>query len=472
MQRPSWQGQWGPSSAQLELKGKTVLVLGLGRFGGGVDAALFLARSGSRVIVSDAARPETLQQSLAQLAGLENIDLRIGQHRPADVEEADLLLVNPAVPDESPYLATARALGRPITTAVNLFFQHCPARIIGVTGSNGKSTTAALIAFLLEKARPQDATYGMVWLSGNIGNIPLLGLLDQIRPEDLVVLELSSFQIPYLELIGKGPKVAVLTNLTPNHLDRHKTFEAYCLAKEPLFALQPLDPKDPALSVFNQEDPVGMEWYRRYSGQPGRFCRTFSPDQLSAELTHALPLPGRINQANLAAAMVVAGHFSVTDQAAAMVLPAFKGLPHRLELVATIDGVRYYNDSIATTPESAIAALEAFEQPKIIIAGGSDKGLSYQAFGQVVAKRAKVAVLVGATAQRIAEAIMACPDNQAKIIFVKTFEQAVYLASQNAQPGDVVLLSPASASFDMFDNFQQRGLEFARLVRQLATKTS
>jgi UDP-N-acetylmuramoylalanine--D-glutamate ligase len=173
----------------LELKGKTVLVLGLGRFGGGVDAALFLARSGSRVIVSDAARPETLQQSLAQLAGLENIDLRIGQHRPADVEEADLLLVNPAVPDESPYLATARALGRPITTAVNLFFQHCPARIIGVTGSNGKSTTAALIAFLLEKARPQDATYGMVWLSGNIGNIPLLGLLDQIRPEDLVVLE-------------------------------------------------------------------------------------------------------------------------------------------------------------------------------------------------------------------------------------------------------------------------------------------
>jgi len=451
-----------------EISGKKVLVIGLGRFGGGVDAVRFAARTAARVIVSDAASAKTLEQSIAQLADLKNVELHLGQHDPDDIRTSDLIIVNPAVSEESPFLATARSLGRPITTAVNLFFQACPARIIAVTGSNGKSTTAALTAYLLDNARPLSAGYGNVWLSGNIGNVPLLGLLDRIGPEDLVVLELSSFQIPYLQQIGIGPKVAVLTNLTPNHLDRHKTFQAYCQAKEHLFALQPLDRHDPAISVFNTHDQVGMEWLARYSKQPGRLCLTFAAEEIPSQVRQAFGLPGRANLENLAAAMTVVRQFGLTDGPVAAALPGFRGLPHRLELVATINGVRYYNDSIATTPESAIAALEAFEQPRIIIAGGSDKGLSYQDFGKAVATKAKVAVLVGATADRIAKAITACPENKARIIRAETFEQAVQIAHQCACPGDVVLLSPASASFDMFTNFQQRGMEFARLVQQIA----
>lgn len=451
-----------------DLRGKRILVMGLGRFGGGVDAVRYLSARARTVVVSDVAGPDGLKESVEQIADLTNVELHLGGHRQQDIYDADLIVVNPAVPQENPFLQMALDANRPITTSVNIFFVHCPARIIGITGSNGKSTTAALTAFLLEKAAPADRSFDRVWLSGNIGNSPLLELLDQIGPKDLVVLELSSFQIPYLQMVRKGPKVAVLTNLTPNHLDRHKTFEAYCQAKEYLFSLQPLDPEDPAISIFCQDDQVGMEWFRRYSQQPGRRCLRFSADLLPDSLIKAMPLPGRINLANLAAAMTIVRQFGVDEDLAAGVLPGFRGLPHRLELVATINGVRYYNDSIATTPESAIAALEAFQQPKVIIAGGSDKGLSYEAFGKAVANRAKAAILIGATAGRIAQAIMACPENRARVIMAETFQQAVKLASQAAEPGDVVLLSPASASFDMFKNFEHRGKEFVRLVTELA----
>ncbi len=448
--------------------GKTVVVMGLGRFGGGTDVARFMADRGARVVVTDAAPESKLSGPVQELHGVAGVEFHLGGHVQADFEQADLIVVNPAVADVNPFLAIARSHNRPITTAVNLFLQGCSAPIIGITGANGKSTTAALTAHLLARAEgTANASYRKVWLSGNIGNTPLLGVLDQVQREDLVVLELSSFQTERFGLIRMAPKAALLTNLTPNHLDRHGTFEAYAAAKENTFKYQPLDPADPALSLFFAEDLVGQQWFSRYQGQAGRTCRFFSPDDVPQALRGQFRLPGRANLCNLAAAVALARHFGVSESQMEEALPSFESLAHRLEYVGQVRGVRYYNDSIATTPESAIVALTAFDEPKVIIAGGSDKGVSFEGFARVVAQRAKVAVLVGKTSQRIGQAIQACGDNRAQIVFARTFPEAVDLASRHACPGDVVLLSPACASFDMFDNFEQRGREFARLVREL-----
>jgi len=252
--------------------------------------------------------------------------------------------------------------------------------------------------------------------------------------------------------------------LTPNHLDRHGTFANYCAAKENIFRFQRLDDESPAVSIFNAEDEVGAEWYRKYRNDRGRICIQFSADDVSDELRGVFPLPGRANRSNLAAAIAVAGRFGVSDESIKASLPSFKVLPHRLEFVAEIGGVRWYNDSIATTPDSAIAALEAFDEPVIIIAGGYDKKLPFDDLGRKISEKAKAAVLIGQTAQKIARTIEGTRIEQAK-----SLAAAVEAANRFAESGDVVLLSPACASYDMFDNFQHRGNEFMKLVRALAS---
>jgi UDP-N-acetylmuramoylalanine--D-glutamate ligase len=315
-----------------------------------------------------------------------------------------------------------------------------------------------------------------VWLSGNIGNEPLLTRLDQIAPDDLVVLELSSFQLEQLAQIQKAPTVALLTNLTPNHLDRYGTFENYCAAKESIFKFQKLDDKFPAVSIFNVEDKVSAEWFAKYKKDAGRICITFSADDISEQIRESFPLPGRVNLSNLAAAVAIARHFGIDDDQLRNSLPQFKALPHRLELVAEVDGISWYNDSKATTPESAIAAIEAFEEPTIIIAGGYDKHVAFGEFGKIIAEKTKLAVLIGQTAEKIAEAIRKTQDSSFKaqetiqntrIEVVDSLAEAVQLANKVAESGDVVLLSPACASYDMFENFEHRGQEFCKLVREI-----
>jgi len=451
------------------LADKKVLVMGLGRFGGGVDVARFAARAGARVVVTDLAAPEQLRDSIGQLRELANLDLHLGRHEPDDFAAADIVVVNPAVPPDNKFLRIARQHDRLITSQIEWFFQMCPAQTVGITGANGKSTTTALTAHLLEKA-PQDSgarVYEKVWLGGNIGNRPLLASLDQIGPRDVVVLELSSFQLEQLARIRVAPNIALLTNLTPNHLDRHGTFEAYCAAKENIFRLQKCDKDAPAVSIFNADDPIASQWHDRYARQQGRICTTYCADEVSNEIRESFALPGRANLSNLAGAVAIARQFGVADQAIATVLPDFRALPHRLELVATINGVRWYNDSIATTPQSAIVALEAFEEPKIIIAGGYDKKLPFDELGEKIARRAKAAVLMGQTADKIADAIQAAaPDpSQLRTERASSLAQAADIAGRLAAPGDIVLLSPACASYDMFENFQQRGRMFVELVR-------
>ena len=465
--------------------GKTVLVMGLGRFGGGIDVARFAHDAGARVIVTDLASTEQLSDSLSRLQELDGIEFHLGSHEPADFEQADIIVANPAVPINNKFLQIARQANRFITSQINIFFELCPAKIIGITGANGKSTTTALTAHLLKNTRSET-----VWLSGNIGNQPLLTTINQIGPDDLVVLELSSFQLEQLAEIQKAPHVALLTNLTPNHLDRHETFENYCAVKENIFKFQNLDVSRPAVSIFNAEDKIATEWFEKYKDDAGRICVKFSADDVSEEICKCFALPGRANLSNLAAAMAIAGLFDIIEDDIKNALPTFKALPHRLELVETINGVLWYNDSKATTPEGTITALDAFDKPTIIIAGGYDKNLPFDKLGEKIVQKAKAAILIGQTAPKIAEAIHKAHQSLIGVAateqgevdgpstslhsvaatqteIVSSLSDAIIQANKIAESGDVVLLSPACASYDMFENYEQRGLEFTQLVHKL-----
>jgi UDP-N-acetylmuramoylalanine--D-glutamate ligase len=453
------------------LSGKTVLVMGLGRFGGGVDAAKFAAACGADVIVTDLAGPDELAASLAQLKDYPNIEYHLGSHSEEDFEKADIVIANPAVPPDNRFLEIAASCAHLVTSQIAIFFELCPATTIGITGSNGKSTTAALTAHILRNAN--KGNYGRVWLSGNIGNEPLLMLLNEIAPQDLVVLELSSFQIEQLAAENKAPQVALLTNLSPNHLDRYGTFEKYCAAKELLFANQRPGQAEPPVSIFNREDKIAVELYEKYSNIPERRCLTYGTDDLSDAIRGQFTLPGKCNLSNLAGAVAVAAVFGIDQTDAAVCVGRFKALPHRLQFIIERNGVSWFNDSKATTPQAAVAALEAFDEPVVLIAGGYDKELSFDELAKVITAKTRAVILIGNTAEKIKTAIETVSQGKkATIETCRSLSDAVAEADKTARKGDVVLLSPACASFDMFDNYEQRGSEFIRLVRQLDSASS
>ena len=433
------------SSATDELAGRRVTVVGLGRFGGGVGATRWLAGQGARVTVSDAAPPEKLADSIRQLDGLD-VALHLGGHDEADFLDAELLVVSPAVPPEMLLLKAARAAGVPCTTEINLFLQRCRAPVAGITGTVGKSTTTAMLGEIL--ARRFTAHVG-----GNIGR-SLLGQLDAIRPDHVVVLELSSFQLEALPRVGISPHVAVVTNLLPNHLDRHGTMDAYAAAKRNIFAFQ--KPSD--VLVLNRDCPVTSQWAAGAAGRVEWFEAGGEPFDLI--------VPGRHNQINAQAAWTAAEAFGAAREDASAALLEFAGLPHRLKFLAERDGVRYYNDSKCTTPQGAEVALDAFEPRRaIILLGGYDKQVSFDSLGAAAAARAKGVVALGATARQIVAAVEAHRAGELpRVERAGDFPSAVAAARALAGPGDVVLLSPACASYDMFTNYEERGDRFAALV--------
>ena len=437
--------------------------MGLGKFGGGLDSAIFACKSGAKVTITDLAQAQDLADTLEDLAGFD-VEYHLGEHREEDFKNADVVIVNPAVPPESKYIEIAQKANKLITSQIEIFFYLCPAPIVGITGANGKSTTTALTAHLLKQGIFKD-----VRLGGNIGKKPLLSEIDQITAYQVVVLELSSFQLEQLGRIKKAPHVSVITNLTPNHLDRHGTFQAYCDAKENIFKYQTLDKSSPPVSIFNGEDPITYEWFDHYSQQTQRKCFAFSTDQISQSLIESYPLPGKANLSNLAAARTIAAQFKISDDMIKQALPTFQSLPDRLQFIAESNGVSWYNDSIATTPPSAIAALAAFDAPKIIIAGGYDKKLPFDELGQKIAQTAKAAVLIGVTANKIASSIEThkTSEDTPIIEFADSMQDAVSHAHRLAKSGDIILLSPACASYDMFDNYRQRGQIFAQCVNDL-----
>ena len=440
-----------------------VTVMGLGGFGGGEGAARFFAERGARVTVTDLRSAEALAQPMARLAGLA-VTYHLGEHPESDFTDTDCVVVNPAVKPNAPFLALARRHGVRLDTAINVFLRESRAPVVAVTGSNGKSTTTQMIHEMMLASGRRS------WLGGNIGG-SLLGKLGEIEPDDVIVLELSSFQLDRLPWGARAPEVGVAINVTPNHLDWHGTFDAYAAAKRNLVTLQ--RPGDTA--VLNVDDPVVAEWREVCGGGVFAVSRegpdaawredsvTLRRGDEQVEVSFAaLQLSGPHNRQNAALGASAAWLLGAAPDAIEDALRRLAPLPHRLETVAERDGVRYVEDSVATTPESTIAALRSFEGRVHLIAGGSSKGTPFDELGRVIAERATTVVLIGRTAPEIEAAIP--PGAPVEVVRADTLDEAVAAARRRARAGDTVLLSPACASFDMFTNYVDRAEQFRALV--------
>jgi UDP-N-acetylmuramoylalanine--D-glutamate ligase len=479
-----------------DVGGKRVLVMGLGRFGGGIGVTRWLVEQGARVTVTDLAETGALAASVAQLDGL-GVRLRLGGHDEADLAGVDLLVVSPAVDKgKSAFFQAAVQRGIPWTTEMNLFFERCDRQIVGVTGSAGKSTTTAMIGEVLRAGFAHLDDPPRVWVGGNIGR-SLLSELPNMRRDDVVVLELSSFQLEDLAAVRAGCTHAVITNLRPNHLDRHGTEAAYYDAKMNIVRFL----REHGTIAYNADDEILarlLNEVRPVQPDAGRKRRISARDrtawvhvadgairvyreatELAAGVAPAdrvgafetltpvgeLGVPGAHNVYNAMLAVTVGLLYGATNEAMASALRGFAGLAHRLEFVAEVGGVRYYNDSKSTTPDSAIRAVEAFDVPGVAIVGGYDKGSSFDELARVLAGRARAVICLGATGPAIAAAVRGASGGRGPMVReVDTFDGAVAAAREAAEAGDVVLLSPACASWGMFTNYEERGERFKGMV--------
>jgi UDP-N-acetylmuramoylalanine--D-glutamate ligase len=392
-----------------------------------------------------------LADSIAALADVSIREFCFGEHREADFREADLLIVNPAVKPDNPLVRLARDSGARIASEIELFLDRCPAPVIGVTGSNGKSTTAAMTAAILNAAGRRT------WLGGNIGR-SLLPDLPQIRADDWAVLELSSFQLHWLSDQVRWPRIAVITNFAPNHLDWHGTVEHYTRAKQRLLAGK----SDDCVAVFDDLDSALANW------KPLVVDEWHGP--VDDTLLPPLRIPGRHNRTNASlaasAALVAGAERSHVERG----LSEFAGLPHRLQLVAEIAGRRFCNDSKATTPEAAMAALTAMEWPTWILLGGSDKQVDLTPLVRYVGEHAHGAALYGAVGGTL-DALFAEHAPHLPRLRCNLLDEAFAWCWLQSSLGEAILLSPACASLDQFSDFAARGQQFERLVRRLGTSS-
>ncbi len=464
---------------QAGFEGQRVLVMGLGSFGGGVGAVRFLLQQGAHVVVTDLRSKTELAKAISQLEEYcdnPKLSWRLGEHSKDDFREADLIVVNPAVRRDNPYLGIAEDAGVPLTSEMNLFWQHNRGKVVGVTGSNGKSTTAALIHSILHEAGESS------WLGGNIGK-SLLPEVDQIESHDWVVLELSSFQLADLNRIQASPNIAVVTNFAPNHLDWHDSIEAYESAKQTILRWQGKD----HFAILNDDDPVVSNWStncQRLSfgttdaGNAGVFQSgdraliRFDGRTEQIPLAESLKLPGPHNFSNALAATCAALAVGIPTRKIGPGISKMSGLPHRMECVGEWQGRHFYNDSLATTPESAIQALQSFDEPIVLIAGGYDKQVDLAEFGRAIAQRTKSVALIGQTADTLREVVSKLQPSVEIGSGFPNLAGALEWAVAQTEPGDVVLLSPGCASYGWFRNFAERGDAFSELVRERLSSTA
>jgi len=430
-----------------EYVGKRVTVAGLGHFGGGISAARWLASRGARVLVTDTLAPEKLAESVRQLDGL-GIEFRLGEHRDEDFTGSDLVVASTAIPPHNPYLTAARNAGVPITTEIRLFVERCPATVWGVTGTKGKSTTTAMLGRML-------ATRFKTFVGGNIGK-SLLEDLERIGRDDIVVLELSSFMLHYLGQIAWSPHVAVVTLIADDHGPWHGSHQEYIEAKKNILRNQ----KPDDFAVLNEESPLAMDFAKSTRARVIAYG-------LGNRKRFDLKIPGEHNQLNVQAAFTAAQTAGIDFSDAQRALCDFLGLPHRLQLVHESGGVRYFNDSIATIPDAAIAALGAFPSRKVIqIVGGFDKQLPLVAMCTALGKRAKAVLCIGQIGPDIARIMGQSQSGGADVSNCGNLATAIVKARSIAVPGDVVLLSPGTSSYGQFASFEERGEAFACLARQ------
>jgi UDP-N-acetylmuramoylalanine--D-glutamate ligase len=457
--------QW---SSMMELKNKRVLVVGLGR--SGAASALFLQEHGAKVTVSDSKSEAQLQSDVPALLD-RGVSIETGRHGERTFRDQDLIVVSPGVPSDQPQLQHARTLGIPVIGEVELAFRYLQGKVLAITGSNGKTTTTSLVGEILAKSGKK------MLVGGNIGT-PVISLAGKSTPDTIVVLEISSFQLETIEQFC--PWIAAILNITPDHLDRHHTFQAYVDAKARIFENQ----KAGDFVVLNADDPtcVGLKdrikgslyWFsRKQAVEQGAYVKgddiMFRQDGLQTVILsrHDIHLKGAHNLENVLAAVCMSMLAGCSPEQVRRGVSEFRAVEHRLEMVSTIHGVGFYNDSKATNVDATVKALESFPGNIHIILGGKDKGSDYTVLKPLLRERAKKVYLIGAAAEKIASQI----SGSAPLVHSGTLDRAVKQAFEAAQPGDIVLLAPACASFDQFENYEQRGRVFKELVLSLAPVT-
>jgi len=447
-----------------EIRGKNVFICGIGI--NNTPVVQQFLKAGANVTACDRRTREQLGET-ADLLESAGASLRLGDGYLDDLD-ADLILRTPGMKPYLPQFEAARARGITVTSEMELFFSLCPAPIYAVTGSDGKTTTTTIVARLLEQAGRR------VWLGGNIGRA-LLPLIYEVKAEDAAVVELSSFQLTGMT---QSPHVAVVTNVAPNHLDWHTDMQEYIDAKRNLVAWQQatdravLNADNAVTRAFEEGLSSTVSFFSRkekpqngaYLRADGMLCAVRDGEETDVIAAEDIRIPGVHNVENYLAAIA-----ALRDEVAPSVIADFArefgGVEHRSEWVRTLDGVKWYNDSIGSSPSRTIAGLKAFDRKVILIAGGYDKHIPYDPLGEVAKDTVKAAVLLGATADAIETAIRAHSD--LPIVRVGSMDEAVTAARDLATDGDIVFMSPASASFDMYKNFEERGQHFKRLVAAL-----
>jgi UDP-N-acetylmuramoylalanine--D-glutamate ligase len=446
-----------------DLDGKRVLVVGLARTG--LVSALFSAAYGAKVTATDE-RPIPEIADAAEKLRVAGVKLELGGFVPQTFLEQDLIVVSPGVPAKIAPLENARAKGIPVWSEIELAWRFLRGKLVAITGSNGKTTTTSLIAHILKTSNIPTL------VGGNIGT-PLLTLVETSVDTSVTVAEISSFQLETIDSFR--PEIGVLLNLTPDHLDRHLTFEEYANAKMRMFENQ----LEKDIALLNADDPEVTKrmpakpkifWFSRQKRvATGAFLRDdqiiFRHEGSEVELARLadIQLRGQHNIENVLASCAAAYLAGAVPAAIAAGVKSFRGVEHRLEFVAEISGVQYYNDSKATNVDAAVKAVEAFPGPLVVILGGRDKGSPYTPLRDLLRERARLALLIGESAEKIAS------DLGDTIHFENagTLQQALHITAKHVQPGDTVLLAPACSSFDQFENYEHRGRVFKELVAQM-----
>jgi len=445
---------------QQYVKGKNITVIGIGV--SNLPLIKYLAKYGAKVKACDKRTKEDLGEVYDELWNM-GVSFSLGENYLSDIM-GEIIFKTPGMRYDVEELLQAKENGAYITSEMEVFFDVCPSRIIAVTGSDGKTTTTTLISEMMK------AQGYKIWLGGNIGN-PLLTLTEEMKPEDWVILELSSFQ---LHTMKKSPHIAVITNITPNHLDMHKDYQEYIDAKKNIMLYQ----NNSDILVVNADNEETSSIGKEAKGTLKMFSKTQKAYvYLDGEMIirdtkpvlniNNIKIPGMHNVENYMTAIAAVDGL-VDDDKIQKVAQEFGGVEHRIELVRTLDGVRYYNSSIDSSPNRTINTLKVFPQKVILIAGGKDKGIPYDEIGLPIVEHVKTLILIGATSDKIEEAVKATGRaDELEIVRKNSYEEIVAYARDIAKEGDVVILSSASTSFDMFKNFMERGNLFKKLVNEL-----
>ena len=451
-----------------DFAGKRVLVVGLARTG--VAVSLFAAAYGATVSATDE-KPESALGETAEKLRAAGVKLELGGHPPSIFFEQDLIVVSPGVPANLAPIVLAHVGGIPVWSEIELAWRFLRGKLVAITGSNGKTTTTSLVAHILETAGIPTL------IGGNIG-APLISLVERSTDSTVTVAEISSFQLEAIEAFR--PEIGVLLNLTPDHLDRHASFADYAAAKMRLFENQ----LERDFAILNADDPEVTKrmpskshvfWFSRQKRvAEGAFLRD---DQIIFRLDGSetpigkrseIPLRGEHNVENVLAACAAAHLAGAIPSAIANGVKTFRGVEHRLEFIAEIGGVSFYNDSKATNVDAALKAIDAFPGPLIVILGGRDKGAPYTPLADALRSKGRAVLLIGESAEEIAADL----GDAVSVVHAGTLERAVEMAAERAQPGDTVLLAPACSSFDQFENYEQRGRVFKQLVAQLEKRSA